>query len=70
MPNEAGGTGPAGDRTMSEQHFTFRFRYFWLGNALAIGMSFATWHSILWAIWHGVWGWTYVAYWAVGRYAR
>ncbi len=35
------------------------------GNALAIAISFYSNHSILWAIFHGVCGWFYVAYYAV-----
>ena len=32
------------------------------GSALAITISWSQWHSILWAIVHGVFGWFYVVY--------
>jgi len=32
------------------------------GSALAITISWSTWHSILWAILHGICSWLYVAY--------
>ena len=32
------------------------------GSALAITISWSQWHSILWAVIHGVFGWLYVAY--------
>jgi hypothetical protein len=35
------------------------------GTALAIAISYATNHSILWAIIHGVFGWLYVIYFAL-----
>jgi hypothetical protein len=37
------------------------------GSALAIAISFSTWHSILWAIVHGLLGWIYVIYYALTR---
>ena len=35
------------------------------GCALAITISWAAWHSIWWAIIHGVSGWVYVIYYAI-----
>jgi hypothetical protein len=32
------------------------------GSALAMVISYAKWHSILWAIIHGIFGWFYVVY--------
>ena len=32
------------------------------GSALAITISWSLWHSILWAVIHGVCGWLYVLY--------
>ena len=33
-----------------------------VGTALAMIISFYKWHSILWAIIHGFFGWLYVVY--------
>lgn len=54
----------------NEMPVALRFRYVWIGNALAAGTSYATWHSLWWAMLHGFLGWAYIAYWAVSRYAR
>jgi hypothetical protein len=35
------------------------------GCALAMVISYAKWHSILWAILHGILSWIYVVYYAV-----
>lgn len=32
------------------------------GSALAMVISYTTWHSIGWAIFHGLLGWIYVIY--------
>lgn len=32
------------------------------GSALAMVISYTTWHSILWAIFHGLLSWVYVIY--------
>lgn len=32
------------------------------GSALAMVISYTTWHSIGWAIFHGILGWIYVIY--------
>ena len=32
------------------------------GSALAMGISYTTWHSIGWAIFHGLLSWLYVIY--------
>lgn len=37
------------------------------GAALAIAISWSQWHSILWAMLHGVFGWFYVIYFAWTR---
>ena len=34
------------------------------GSALAMIVSYANWHSIPWAIIHGLFGWLYVIYFA------
>ncbi len=36
------------------------------GSALAISISYTANHSILWAIIHGILGWFYVIYYALG----
>lgn len=36
-----------------------------MGTALAIVLSYAKWHSILWAIGHGILSWLYVIYYAI-----
>lgn len=33
-----------------------------LGNILAFIISYRKWHSILWALFHGLFGWWYVFY--------
>lgn len=38
---------------------------FGFGSALAITISWSQWHSVLWAIIHGVCGWLYVAYYVI-----
>ena len=35
------------------------------GSVLAIGISLLKWHSIKWAILHGVFGWGYVIYYII-----
>ena len=35
------------------------------GSALAMVISFTTWHSVGWAILHGLLGWVYVIYYVV-----
>ncbi len=35
------------------------------GSALAIVLSWTTWHSIWWAILHGIFSWFYVIYYAI-----
>ena len=35
------------------------------GTALAMVISYTAWHSIFWAIVHGVFGWVYVIYYAI-----
>ena len=36
-----------------------------LGTALAVVISYTTWHSIGWAILHGIFGWAYVIYYII-----
>jgi hypothetical protein len=38
-----------------------------IGSILAIVLSWARNHSILWAIFHAILGWLYVIYWALTR---
>ncbi|HEY1459921.1 MAG TPA: hypothetical protein VGH59_07685 [Casimicrobiaceae bacterium] len=40
------------------------------GSALAITISWSKWHSILWAVIHGIFGWFYVVYFWWSRAAR
>ena len=35
------------------------------GSALAMIISYVNWHSIGWAIIHGILGWVYVSYYAI-----
>lgn len=35
------------------------------GNALAMVISYTTWHSVGWAIFHGLLSWGYVLYFAL-----
>ena len=35
------------------------------GSALAMVLSYTKWHSIIWAIIHGLFGWFYVVYFAL-----
>ncbi len=35
------------------------------GSALAMVISYVNWHSIFWAIVHGVLGWVYVIYYVI-----
>ncbi|WP_295236667.1 hypothetical protein [Veillonella sp.] len=35
------------------------------GSALAMVISYTNWHSIPWAIIHGIFGWLYVIYYAL-----
>lgn len=39
-----------------------------VGTALAVVLSWTKWHSIGWAIWHGVCGWFYVIYYVCKGY--
>jgi hypothetical protein len=39
-----------------------------MGCALAMILSYAKWHSITWAILHGICSWFYVIYFAIRRY--
>lgn len=36
-----------------------------LGSILAMIISYTTWHSILWALIHGIFGWGYVIYYII-----
>ena len=33
-----------------------------LGSIIAVVLSWSTWHSLLWAVIHGILGWLYVIY--------
>lgn len=37
-----------------------------LGTLIAVLVSWAQWHSVGWAIVHGLLGWLYLIFWAVG----
>ena len=39
------------------------------GSALAMVISYTTWRSVGWAIFHGLLGWVYVIYYAI-KYAN
>jgi len=39
-----------------------------LGSIIAVVISWMTWHSIIWAIIHGLFGWLYVIYFVVINY--
>ena len=36
-----------------------------LGNVIAAVVSYCSWHSIGWAILHGIFGWIYIIYYAI-----
>lgn len=36
-----------------------------LGNVIAVILSYLKWHSILWAILHGILGWIYIIYYVI-----
>lgn len=36
-----------------------------IGTVVGVALSYAKWHSITWAIFHGCLGWLYVAYYAI-----
>jgi len=38
-----------------------------LGSAIAVTVSWSLYHSLLWAIIHGLFGWLYVLYYALPR---
>lgn len=42
--------------------------WLWLGNVLALSLSWTTNGSVIWAIMHGVLGWIYVIYWALFKW--
>ena len=42
--------------------------WIWIGNVLAISLSWTINQSIVWAIMHGVLGWIYVIYWALFKW--
>jgi len=35
------------------------------GSALAMVISYVNWHSVFWAIFHGLLGWVYVVYYVI-----
>ena len=39
-----------------------------VGSALAMVLSYCTWHSVGWAIVHGLLGWVYVVYFVLRGY--
>ena len=48
---------------MADNGTTIRFGY-GLGSMIAVAISWSINHSIWWALWHGVFGWFYVIYYA------
>jgi len=38
---------------------------FGIGSVLAIVISYTAWHSIIWALIHGFFGWIYVIYYVI-----
>ena len=38
-----------------------------LGSAIAVTVSWSLYHSLLWAVIHGIFGWFYVIYFALTR---
>ena len=36
-----------------------------LGSIIAVAISYYKWHSIIWAIIHGILGWIYVVYYVI-----
>jgi hypothetical protein len=51
--------------TMSDKGQAGGISFINFGCALAMVLSYAKWHSILWAILHGVFNWFYVIYFAI-----
>jgi hypothetical protein len=40
-------------------------RFFYLGSILGVVISYTNWHSIPWAVLHGILGWSYIIYFAI-----
>jgi hypothetical protein len=36
-----------------------------IGSVIAVVLSYMKWHSILWAVLHGIFGWLYVIYYVI-----
>lgn len=50
---------------MSRSSGGYHFSGIGIGTALAMILSWSKWHSILWAILHGICSWFYVIYYAI-----
>lgn len=37
-----------------------------IGSVIAVVVSWAQWHSVLWALIHGIFGWLYLILWGLG----
>ncbi len=47
---------------MSEQRVTVSSGGIGIGTVIAVVWSWATWHSVLWCVVHGMFGWLYILY--------
>jgi hypothetical protein len=53
------------DGSLPTQHHVVKFGTYMIFTPIAIGLSYAKWHSIWWALLHGICGLAYVTYWLV-----
>jgi hypothetical protein len=53
------------DGLVSRVFYFFTSAGITFGSGLAIVISYAAWHSIPWAILHGIFSWAYVIYFAI-----
>lgn len=58
---------PRKEYTMNNARSTAASTGIGLGSALAITISWSLYHSIVWCIIHGFFGWLYVVYFALTR---
>lgn len=49
-----------------EWKYTYRLDRVTIGQVMAMVLSYATNHSIIWSIVHGLFSWAYVLYYALG----
>ena len=50
---------------MKSKESGYGIGFFGFGSALAMVISYSNWHSILWAILHGIFSWGYVIYYPI-----